>query len=274
MLTSIARQPAAARVMRPLTETVWRGLALLDRDYRPYGESRLPPIGLRLNGVEFADDGYFLASGQKEVDRLVRLCGLSPRSHLLEVGCGPGRLPIGILSRLGPIERYEGVDVNRRVIDWCRRHITRRHPTFCFHHIDVQNDMYNPGGVEIRPDFRFPYADQAFDIIYLWGVFTNIGDREVACYLKEFARLLRPAGRLFFTAFMEDGVPDVTVNPAGYIREWRLPCSCVRYNRAYLLGLVERSGLPVDRFDYADDVDGMSAVHASPQATTPAPSPG
>jgi SAM-dependent methyltransferase len=73
----------------------------------------------------------------------------------------------------------------------------------------------NPDGVELGPDFRFPFADGSFDIVYLWGIFTNTGERDATCYLQEFARLLRPTGTLFFTAFMEDSAPDVTINPAG-----------------------------------------------------------
>jgi len=72
----------------------------------------------------------------------------------LDVGCGQGRLPIGILRVIGEIN-YMGIDVDKASIDWCRRHIERNHPSFKFKHVNFRNERYNNDGIEISDSFRF-----------------------------------------------------------------------------------------------------------------------
>lgn len=68
-----------------------------------YKNMILPAKHLRFCRDAFRDNGYFLTSAQWEVDRLVEHCGLTKNSHLLDSGCGPARLPIGISNRIGAI---------------------------------------------------------------------------------------------------------------------------------------------------------------------------
>lgn len=143
----------------------------------------LPPKELRPCGSNFQDDGFYLASAKNEANKLVKYLGLSPRSSLLDVGSGPGRLAIGILQTVGDIH------------------------------------MLTEG---------------------------------VRAYLEEFRRMLRPEGRIFLTAFLEEdeGVPDVSENPEGYLgREWKGPLHCVRYNRKFFETLLDENGFRLDWFD-------------------------
>lgn len=240
-----------------------RLMRLLGRDRVVYEGVTLPPRELRLGGPSFADDRQFLASAQAETDRLVKTSGLTTSSRLLDVGCGLGRLPIGILSAVGDLRTYWGVDVNDAYVRWCRRHIERRHPALRFLHLDIQNPRYNPSGRGLSVTFRFPFPDRAFDIIYLFSVFSHMLEGDVRVYLREFHRLLAPPGRLFFTAFAEEGVPPVSVNPPGYRREWTGPLHCVRYETGFLRSVLADSGLALDRMDYATEIDGQSAFYAS-----------
>ncbi|MBI3762423.1 MAG: class I SAM-dependent methyltransferase, partial [Chloroflexi bacterium] len=134
----------------------------------------LPGRHLRLGRSEFSDDEGFLSSGQAEADRLVQRFGLTASTRLLDIGCGPGRLAIGVLSRFKNFQHYRGIDIVKKRIDWCQRHITRHHPGFQFIYLNLQNLRYNPTGKSIGGDFRLPFADGEFDIIYLWSVFSNM----------------------------------------------------------------------------------------------------
>jgi ubiquinone/menaquinone biosynthesis C-methylase UbiE len=188
---------------------------------------------------------------------------LTKRTRILDVGCGQGRLPIGILSRIGEIEHYRGIDVNKKSIQWCQKHITKRHPTFQFIHLDIKNLRYNPKGNEIDYSYRLPLFDKEFDIIYLYSVFSHMTELDVEVYLKEFHRLLAPSGRLFVTAFIEEGVPDVSINPDNYKTDWNNePLHCVRYSRSFFNSLLEGSNFSVERFDHATETDGQSAIYA------------
>ncbi|HEX8276672.1 MAG TPA: methyltransferase domain-containing protein [Longimicrobiaceae bacterium] len=223
---------------------------------------RLPPPHLRFCGPEFKDDGYFLASARGEAARLVGECGLTPASRVLDVGCGPGRLAIGILDRVGRVAEYRGIDVHRPSIEWCDRHLGRSDPPFRFQLVDVRNARYNPEGADLASTIRLPVADGRFDIAYLYSVFSHMLPPDVRGYLREIHRLLAPGGILFFTAFVEEGVPDVSENPDGYVQSWLGPLHCVRYQRGYLEGMLGDAGFETVRFVYGRETNGQSAVYA------------
>ena len=221
----------------------------------------LPARHLRFGGAHFRTEAQFLASARAEADRLVTHCGLQRLSRVLDVGCGVGRLQIGISDRVGEIARYGGVDVYAGAIRWCQKYLAPAHPSCTFTHLDVQNPRYNPTGRPLGKHFQFPFSDQSFDIIYLYSVFSHILDADVRAYLKEFRRLLTPGGIVFLTAFVETGVSEITVNPPEYQRVWQGALHCVRYEQQFFEGLVVAADLNVHRFDYGKETDGQSAYY-------------
>ena len=229
-----------------------------------YENSILPAKHIRFGGKEFWDNRYFLTSAKEETGRLVKHFGLTTNSSVLDVGCGVGRLPIGILNLVGEIRYYQGVDVHNLSIQWCRRYITRPHPSFKFTHIAVKNPRYNPNGKAIDTDFQLPLNDQEFDIIYLYSVFSHMTKEDIIIYLREYQRLLAPSGKIFLTAFIEKGVEDMTINPQDYgTVKWRGPLHCVRYNKDFFETLLTETGFCVDHFDYGKETNGQSALYIS-----------
>lgn len=238
-----------------------RLLALIGRDAVSFDGQVLPPRRLRFCGANFKDDAHFLASARGEAERLIERCGLGHGSRVLDVGCGPGRLAIGIQSRLGTLAGYLGLDVDPTSVDWCRRHLAPRDQAFRFVHLDLANARYNPGGERIGRGLRFPVGEERFDVIYLYSVFSHMGLEDVRAYLHEFARVLAPGGTVFLTGFFESGVEDVAENPDGYRLEWKGPLHGVRYERGFFEGLVAEAGLAVAGFDYGQETDGQSAYY-------------
>jgi SAM-dependent methyltransferase len=233
----------------------------IGRDSVTYDGSTIPTRRLRFGGENFARDEDFVRSSEREAERLVHEFGLSPETRLLDVGCGPGRLPIGILRRVGEIAAYEGVDVDPAAVRWCRRHIEGEHATFRFRLLDVANSRYNPGGGADAAASRLPFEDASFDIVYLYSVFSHMLENDVRTYVREFRRVLAPGGKVFLTAFVEDDVPPVMENPPDYLRPWSGPLHCVRYERAFFEGLAADAGLHVERFVHGEETDGQSAVY-------------
>lgn len=218
----------------------------------------LPASYLRLCGLEFRDDAYFLASARAEADRLVRDFGLSRAGAVLDIGCGFGRLAIGIADRIGDIARYHGIDVSAAAVAWCRRHITRKHPTFRFERVDVLNERYNPGGTELSSAYRLPFADGEFDVVYLYSVFSHMELRDMELYVREISRVVRGGGGVFVTMHVAEDVPDVTINPADGDRAWQGPLHCVRYRRAFVEELFRRHSLAIEGLTLNAETDGQS----------------
>lgn len=234
----------------------WFGLDAVRHDGRV-----LPAAHLRLCGQEFRDHAYFLSSARAEADRLVTQCGLTTDSALLDVGCGFGRLAVGVLDRVGPIRDYRGVDVSAAAVAWCQRHVGSRHSSFRFTRLDVRNERYNPGGDAITQAFRLPLADASFDIAYAYSVFSHMELADIERYLTELRRVLRPGGMVFVTLFVADDVPDISINPASGARAWQGPLHCVRYRRALIDARIREAGFTILRVAEGIETDGQSGYY-------------
>jgi SAM-dependent methyltransferase len=219
----------------------------------------IPSPDRRWCGPEFKDDAFYLASAEREAARLAERFGCTTESRVLDIGCGQGRLAIGLARRVGPVH-YLGLDIHRPSIEWCRRHIERHHPTFRFQALDVHNERYNPGGTPIRSGFRFDLPDSSIDIAYLYSVFSHMTETDMRAYLSDLRRLLAPGGGVFMTAFIEEGVPDISINPDGHRVRCAGPLHVVRYERGYFIGIVESLGYEVASVEYGVEADGQSGI--------------
>ncbi len=86
-------------------------------------------------------------------------------------------------------------------IEWCRKAIAPRHPRFDFQFVDLDNSIYNPSK-HSASEFAFPYEENSFDFAIATSLFTHMFMGEVANYLRQVFRVLRPGGALFCTAFL------------------------------------------------------------------------
>lgn len=181
--------------MRPLVRVKLDALDLLDR-VRGRQDPRVPPRRL-----VFVGPGDFRATGD-EFFALFQRAGLKPGDDVLDVGSGIGRMAVPLAGWLEG--RYEGFDIVRDGVEWCRRAISSAHPNFGFTHVDLHNGEYNPTGTLRADSFRFPYDDASFDFAFLTSVFTHLLPRELRHYLSELARVVRPGGTVFATYFLLD----------------------------------------------------------------------
>jgi SAM-dependent methyltransferase len=151
--------------------------------------------------LDFVGHSDFVATGDEFLAHFVELGGLQPSERVLDVGCGIGRMARPLAGYLCSKGSYDGFDVNRDGIGWCRRRY-RRHPRFGFQVADIFNARYNPRGAHRAAEYRFPYADASFDFVLATSVFTHLLEADATHYLAECERVLAPGGRLFATFFL------------------------------------------------------------------------
>jgi SAM-dependent methyltransferase len=122
-------------------------------------------------------------------------------SAVLDVGCGVGKHAIHFARLLRPPGCYEGFDVEPRGIDWCRTAISPRYPHARFQHVDVHSGMYSPAAERSPSQLRFPYDDDRFDLVFLASVFSHMFFDDMAHYVGEIARVLKPGGRMIASGY-------------------------------------------------------------------------
>lgn len=143
------------------------------------------------------------SKGQRQFMGLFReLCDLKPHESVLDIGCGLGTFAVALTQYLNKSGRYEGIDVGADRIKKCRHKITRAFPNFRFQAADLYNESYNPTGHFKASEYRFPYEDASFDFVFARSLFTHMLPDDVANYVLEIARVLKPNGRCLVTFFL------------------------------------------------------------------------
>lgn len=234
------------------------------KEYVKVSGSMIASHDKRCCGVEFEDDEFYLKSAEREANRLIHHFQYSQQSRVLDIGCGQGRLPIGILRVIGEVS-YIGIDVDQRSIDWCKRYIERDHPSFKFKHLNLYNERYNKNGIKIDDEFRIEVNPKSVDIVHLYSVFSHTTEQDMRAFLKDFSRILDNKGKIFFTTFIEENVPNYSINPENYRLKCSGPLHIVRYKKDYLFSILDESGYSILDFTHETEADGHSAIYLSKQ---------
>jgi SAM-dependent methyltransferase len=187
--------------------------------------------------------------------------GMTPDDHVLDVGCGLGRLAVALTGYLSPRGAYDGFDIMPPVIGWCRRAFAG-YPNFRFQLVDVKSRRYRKGGAAQASGFVFPYAEASFDLVFLGSVFTHLMPDDMRNYLAEVARVMKPGGRCVISYYLisperraeiERGGGALSFRHAGegyWAEDAALPEAAIAYDDGEIAALFEANGLQiVARYD-------------------------
>ena len=124
-------------------------------------------------------------------------------SRVFDIGCGCGRLAQA-LERYGFRGSYDGIDVDREMIDWCRAHFSA--DRFRFRFADVYSEVYNPTGS--KGPYRVPVDDGSQDLVVGQSLFKHLLEDDLRNYVEEARRVLAPAGHLDMGVFASRTSPN------------------------------------------------------------------
>lgn len=202
-----AKPPVASRLLDKLQELgfpqtlsqklrygVERGLGISD--------PLTPPRELRRMVGPFDDARHYREVASSVFRHFVDECGLKSNEDVLDIGCGCGQMAAPMTQFLSGSASYEGFDIDPSMIDWCRRHITRRFPNFHFQCLSIANSYFKPEGKLDAATLEFPYKSASFDFVFAKSVFTHLLPAETDNYMAETARVLRSGGRCWISFFL------------------------------------------------------------------------
>jgi SAM-dependent methyltransferase len=146
---------------------------------------------------EFARVGDRMAAG------LVKQGPITPTSHILDAGCGLGRVSRGFVDVIGSDGSYTGIDVVPSSIGWCQAAYLE-YPNFRFIQADVYSKFYNPHGSTKAENFKLPFRTSSFDFIFSMSLFTHLLIDATDNYLAEMSRVAKLKTKLINTFFILD----------------------------------------------------------------------
>jgi SAM-dependent methyltransferase len=193
-------------------------------------------------------------------------------TSVLELGCGVGRDAIPLIEMIGQKGYYLGTDIDRETINWCREHITKQHPNFRFEFFDIRNELYNPEGRLETSECPIPSEDDSFDLVILQSVFTHLPEEDIAFYMSEFSRVLRPGGTLYSTFFLLDEETLLRirnskfatfpnqVNEGAWIQDARWPSGARGYSLDKIRSLLKNTQLMIHHGPYYGSWSGRTTT--------------
>lgn len=212
-------------------------------------------------GKVFIGSGDFSEQGKRILKNLISLGNLKPDHRVLDIGCGIGRLAVPLTSYLSTRGSYEGFDIVKAGIIWCKKNIEPDFPNFKFIHIDLKNELYNLKTTKKAADFVFSYTNEEFDFVFLVSVFTHMVPEDFEGYLDQISRVLKEGGICFATFFImnaenkklmvkNDGIQFNFNFNSYYLHNSDVKEANVAYEQDYLFATITNKGFRIKNCHY------------------------
>jgi ubiquinone/menaquinone biosynthesis C-methylase UbiE len=133
--------------------------------------------------LNIQDEGQIRAAAEATRRVLEATVGVKPEDHILEIGCGFGRVGAELAPRCA---RWVGCDVSPRMVAYARERLS------VFDNVEI---------IEISGFDLQPVPDESVDVVYCTVVFMHLDEWDRYNYVLEARRVLRPGGRVYIDNF-------------------------------------------------------------------------
>lgn len=201
----------------------------------------------------------FVEHGNGSVWFLINRCRLEPHERVLDLGCGPG-FTAQVLAGYLSSGSYEGLDIMPPVVEFCQTAYSG-YGNVHFTLADIQNSHYNPNGRFKQSEYKLPFRDAEFDLVFSVSLFTHLLPDEVECYLAETRRVLKPGGRCVATFFLLNDDSRASEKPAyrfafdrdnHSLLDAAVPARAVAYDENWVKAEFRKHRLPICEVIYGD----------------------
>ncbi|WP_428408247.1 class I SAM-dependent methyltransferase [Hyphococcus sp.] len=201
------------------------------REYRRLVRGLLKRSASEAEAMERAVGGYYEKAGEAQAE-LVKKLYPEGAFHLIDVGCGSGRLANAL--RTEARIAYSGYDVVPDLVAYAEK-------------------------ICARPDWRFetisalalPEENESADLIMFMSVFTHLKPDEIRTYIGEAFRVLKPGGRMV-ASYIDPGAASHSNYRLPALKQFLTRAAgrnvmLTRTPRATLSGWMETAGFAVER---------------------------
>jgi ubiquinone/menaquinone biosynthesis C-methylase UbiE len=165
---------------RALNRVEWPMLRHLERNQyaEVWDALAASPIHARAASSGKQDEPELRRSAAAVHDRLAELAGIHGEDDILEIGCGVGRIGLGLALRC---RSWTGADISENMLAVARGRLRGLR--------NVRLVRLSGAGLE-------ELATNSFDLVYCTNVFAHLDEMDRWRYVLEAFRVLRPGGRL------------------------------------------------------------------------------
>jgi len=196
--------------------------------------------------------------GKEFSNYFIEFARLKKNAKVLDVGCGVGRIAVPLTSYLNEGGSYCGIDIVESGINWCNERIATKYSNFKFIHSDILNKHYNKNGNIPAHEYKFPFANETFDLVFLISVFTHMFPQDIENYMREISRVLKHKGNCLITFFLINNESKRLMKNPGSILNFKFhddgyfwykeadPEAAIAFEEEYIVTLFKSNGMTID----------------------------